>query len=486
MDGANGFSGQQKVFSVSEVNRLADGRLKGLAIWVEGEVCELRTGYEGFGFFSLRDQEASLQCVAFGDAWHRMKGWLREGTTVLARGELGIYVKRGQYRMNVAEAEESGEGKLRREFQLLFEKLSREGLFAQELKKPLPPFSFRIGLITSPEGAALHDVLTTLRRRFPAARVYLRGARVQGEGAEEDLAAALRFFNDVSPYFPVDVIILARGGGSLEDLHPFNTEMLARAIRASRIPVVSGVGHEPDYTIADFAADLRAATPTAAAQAVAPLQADLLKGLADTGRRLDRALSRRMERVERELARLSEKRSLSCADALLFPASQELEEAHTALLRAVRGCLERWERRVEERRGRLVNRGRERRELPLRLRMLAENVGRSERMRLERLELDLSRRGGSLAAQALRALERKVECWKRKALRLEGLSPLRPLARGYSIAYLEGMSRPLKDFREASSGKRLLLRLYRGTLRCSVEGGEEEKEAAIMEVPSWE
>lgn len=486
MGDLEGIGGQQRVLTVTEVNRLADGLLRDVTLWVEGEVYDLRSGYQGFGFFSLRDQESSLQCVAFRDFWNRISAWLKEGITVLAWGSLGIYAKRGQFRLNVYEAEESGVGKLRREFQLLFEKLSQEGLFAEELKKPLPPVAFRIGLVTSPEGAVLHDVLTTLQRRFPAARVFLRGARVQGEGAEEEIAEALRFFNEVAASFPVEVIILARGGGSLEDLHPFNTEVVARAIRASRIPVVCGVGHEPDYTIADFAADLRAATPTAAAQAVVPQMEDLLKGLRSTATRLERAVSRRLERVASEMDRLAGRRVLSDADALLFSAYQELEEAHASLLRVMRGRLEKWGRELEEIGNRLVGLSRERRELPLRLQMWEEGVKRSARGQLARMEEGLSRRRERLERLLLRGMERREESWKRQALRVEGLSPLRPLARGYSIAYLEESRKPLRDYREVPEGGRLRLQLFRGLLRCAVEGGEAGEEAALPEVPSWD
>jgi exodeoxyribonuclease VII large subunit len=481
----DGMSGQERVFTVSEVNRMADGLLKDLFLWVEGEVCDLRMGYEGFGFFGLRDEHAYLPCVIFGEALRRLDFKLSEGAAILARGSLGIYAKRGQFRLNVLEAEESGEGRLRREFQALFEKLSREGLFSQELKRPLPEIPFRIGLVTSPEGAALHDVLTTINRRFPAARVFLRGARVQGEGAEEDIARALDFFNRAASLYPVEVIILARGGGSLEDLHPFNTEAVARAIRLSTIPVITGVGHEPDYTIADFAADHRAATPTAAAQVAVPVMSEILGRLEAGRRRLEQALDRRVEREERRLGHLAARRVFSSPDPLLFPAFQGLEDAHAGLRQAM------WERlrsagsELREKLMRLRGLGRERRDLPLRLRLAAERIKRSAVSGMAGCERELAEGRGRLERAVVRRVERGVEAWKSEALRLEGLSPLRPLRRGYAIACPEGSRRPLKEYGEVAPGARLELRLYRGMLRCVVQEAEEGEAALLPELPAW-
>lgn len=478
-------SGPERVYSVNEANKLADALLRGTVLWVEGEACDVRLGYEGFGFFSLRDEQAVLPCVIFGEALRRLDFRLAEGVSVLARGSLGVYAKRGQFRLNVLEAEESGEGRLKREFARLFKRLSEEGLFAEGLKRPLPPTPFHIGLVTSLEGAALRDLVTNIHRRFPPARVYVRGVRVQGEGAENEIAAALGFLNSLGPDFPVEVIVLARGGGSLEDLQPFNTEVVARALRASRIPVVTGIGHEPDYTIADYAADLRASTPTGAAQAVVPVCSELLGGLVAGEARLSRALDRRLERAAGEVRRLEAGRHFTGPDALLFASSQRLEEAHGDLRRGVEAELERAAQELRAHRLRLLGLGRERRELPARLRFLAERLRASAAALAAAYEREAGSARQRLLAGMRRCQDGRVERWRVTAARLEALSPLRVLARGYAIAYPEGSRTPLRDAARAREGQRLQLRLQRGGLKCEVKevltGGLE----AAEEVPGW-
>ena len=459
--------------------------LRGTVLWVEGEVCDLRLGYEGFGFFSLRDEQAVLPCVIFGDALRRLDFEMAEGSSVLARGNLGVYAKRGQFRLNVSEAEESGEGRLKREFMRLFKRLSEEGLFAGELKRPLPPIPFHVGLVTSLEGAALRDLVTNIRKRFPPARVYVRGVRVQGEGAEYEIAEALRFFNSLGPGFPVEVIVLARGGGSLEDLHPFNTEEVARALRASRIPVVTGIGHEPDYTIADYAADLRASTPTGAAQAVVPVLSELLGGLSAGEARLSRSLDRRLERAGGELRRLEASRCLSGPDALLFPASQRLEEAHGALRRDLGTRLERASQELRAYRLRLLGFGRERRELPARLHFLQERLRGSAAALAGRYEREAGNARQRLLSDMLKAQGARVEGWRMAAARLDALSPLRVLSRGYAIAYPEGSRVPLRDAARARVGQALDLQLERGRLKCEIREVLSGGFAAVEEVPEW-
>ena len=398
---------------------------------------------------------------------------------MLVRGNLGVYAKRGQFRLNVLEAEESGEGRLKREFLRLFKRLSEEGLFADELKRPIPPISFNIGLVTSLEGAAVRDLVTNIRKRFPPAHIYIRGVRVQGEGAEDDIAEALRFFNDVSGRFPVEVIVLARGGGSLEDLHPFNTEVVARALRASRIPVVTGIGHEPDYTIADYAADLRASTPTGAAQVVAPLMSGLLERLEGTGQRLNQAMNRRLERAESETRRMETRRCYSGPDALLFPAGQRLEEAHAAVRQAWRQRWDQARQGLAACRLQLLGLGRERRELPLRLRYTAERLERAERELLARLARQLSGVDSLMPSRTRQALAARAERWRSAALRLDALSPLRTLSRGYAIVYPEGSRVPLRDTARAAVGSRLEVQLARGRLKCAVEEILKEEFVAV-------
>ena len=249
------------------------------AIWVEGEISNYSTPASGHRYFVLKDENAQLRCTIWRGVGQYLNFEPEDGIKVHAFGNLTVYEKRGEYQLNVLKLLPVGRGELEIAFQKLKERLLKEGLFDEAHKKPIPEFPEKIGIVTSPTGAAIQDMLKVFRRRFPPIELYLYPARVQGEGAKEEIAAGVRAFNE---WGDVEAIILARGGGSLEDLWAFNEEEVARAIYASRIPVVSAVGHEIDFTIADFVADLRAPTPSAAAEMVAPDKEELegvVKGL---------------------------------------------------------------------------------------------------------------------------------------------------------------------------------------------------------------
>jgi exodeoxyribonuclease VII large subunit len=249
------------------------------SIWVEGEISNFKLYPSGHRYFSLKDEEALLRCTIWRSAGQYLSFEPEDGLKVHAFGNLTVYEKQGQYQLSVLKLLPIGRGELEIAFQKLKERLFKEGLFDEAHKKPIPEFPQSIGIITSPTGAAIQDMLKVFRRRFPPVDLFLYPARVQGEGAKEEIADGIRAFNE---WGGVDVIILGRGGGSLEDLWAFNEEEVARAIYASRIPVVSAVGHEIDITIADFVSDMRAPTPSAAAEMVVPDKAELegvLKGL---------------------------------------------------------------------------------------------------------------------------------------------------------------------------------------------------------------
>jgi exodeoxyribonuclease VII large subunit len=242
------------------------------AVWVEGEISNFKLYPSGHRYFSLKDEEALLRCTIWRSVGQYLNFEPEDGIKVHAFGNLTVYEKQGQYQLNVLKLLPIGRGELEIAFQKLKERLFKEGLFDEAHKKPIPEFPQRIGIVTSPIGAAIQDMLKVFRRRFPPAELYLYPARVQGEGAKEEIAEGIRVFNE---WGGVDVIIVGRGGGSLEDLWAFNEEEVARAIYASRIPVVSAVGHEIDITIADFVSDMRAPTPSAAAEMVVPDKAEL-------------------------------------------------------------------------------------------------------------------------------------------------------------------------------------------------------------------
>ena len=275
------FDFSPKVYSISEINAYlrqkfeADRQLQN--VWLEGEISNWKPAASGHIYFTLKDTKATIRCVI----WRTTASQLiyrpqREGEAILAHGKISIYEAGGNYQFYVDDLEPAGQGALHAEFERIKAHLSAEGLFDADLKQPLPAFPQRIGVVTSPDAAALRDILNVLRRRYPLAQVILSPTAVQGEAAPRQIMAALNLLAQQ----PIDVIILARGGGSLEDLWAFNNEALARAIVACPIPVVTGVGHETDFTIADFVADVRAPTPSAAAEIASPNRFDLEQSLA--------------------------------------------------------------------------------------------------------------------------------------------------------------------------------------------------------------
>jgi len=279
-----------KILTVSELTRDIKEVLENVfgACWVEGEISNFTSHVSGHLYFSLKDEAATVSCVMFRSEAARLKFQPKDGTKVLVAGRVSVYERRGQYQIYVQTIEPRGQGALQLAFEQLKKKLAAEGLFDERRKKPLPFLPERIGIVTSPTGAVIRDMLHVLSRRFPGFSAVLNPVRVQGEGAAAEIAAAVADFNALGN---VDVIIVARGGGSLEDLWAFNEEVVARAIAASRIPVISAVGHETDYTISDFVADRRAPTPSAAAEIVMPAKSELVDRIQNNLRHLRQALA---------------------------------------------------------------------------------------------------------------------------------------------------------------------------------------------------
>ncbi|MFN7097356.1 MAG: exodeoxyribonuclease VII large subunit, partial [Gammaproteobacteria bacterium] len=269
----------KKIYSVSELNHQVRLLLEHQfdAMWISGEISNFKHYPSGHMYFSLKDNQAQIRCVMFGGRNRHLAFTPKDGTQVIIKAKASLYEDRGDYQLLVDYMEEAGDGALKRAFELLKQKLAAEGLFDSKYKKSLPALARCIGLVTSAKGAAIHDILTTLRRRFPAIPIIIYPTQVQGSDAPADIAHAIQLANTRQE---CDILIVGRGGGSLEDLMAFNTEIVARAIFASTIPVVSAVGHEVDVTIADFVADIRAATPTAAAELISPDKHVLLANLA--------------------------------------------------------------------------------------------------------------------------------------------------------------------------------------------------------------
>lgn len=281
----------RRVLSVSQLNREARALLEGgfPLIWVEGEISNLSRPVSGHVYFSLKDAAAQVRCTLFRNRATLLRFKPQDGLHVLMRARVSLYEARGDFQLIVEHMEEAGHGALQRAFEELKQKLAKQGLFDAAHKNLLPAVPRRIGVVTSPSGAAIRDILSVIRRRHAAVRVIIYPVPVQGEGSAEKIAAMIRL---AAARAECDVLIVARGGGSLEDLWAFNEEIVARAIYACDIPVVSGVGHEIDFTIADFVADVRAPTPTGAAELVTPDSEAWLRNLRDTHRRLTQALAR--------------------------------------------------------------------------------------------------------------------------------------------------------------------------------------------------
>ena len=435
------------IYSVSRLNREARAVLEGSfpLLWVEGELSNLAQPASGHIYFSLKDQAAQVRCAMFRSKRLLLGFKPANHQQVLVRARVGLYEGRGDFQLIVEHMEPAGEGALRLQFERLKQKLAAEGLFDEARKRPLPSIPRQVGLVTSPTGAAVRDLVTVLERRFPALPVLIYPARVQGEGAAETLVAALDLANARRE---CDVLILARGGGSLEDLQAFNDEVLARAIRGSAIPVVTGIGHEIDLTIADLAADRRGATPSAAAELVSPSAMHLGQRLHASEKRLSSALERVLSAGLQRYAAVERHLRLLHPIGRLQRRQQQLDD----LQRRMESALG---RRLEGARGRLD---------PLVLRVEAA----SPKAGLERRRLILDTLGRRLDGAVRRWLSVKDERLARAVQGLEARSPLATLARGYAILREPGTGQLIRDADQVAPGDRVQARLGRGGLELEV------------------
>jgi exodeoxyribonuclease VII large subunit len=410
-------------------------------VWIGGEISNFTPARSGHWYFALKDGQAQVRCVMFRNRNQSLDWEPRDGAQVELRALATLYEPRGDFQLTVETLRPAGLGALYEQFLRLRDRLAAEGLFSEALKRPLPAHPRRVGIISSPDGAAVHDILSTLARRNPGIEAILYPSAVQGERAAAGLAAALA---QAVRRREVDVLILARGGGSIEDLWGFNDEALARAIRSSPIPVVTGVGHETDFTIADFAADLRAPTPTAAAELVSPPLAGLVARAAALQAQLTRALRHRLERDMQRIDALGRR--------VVHPAERLAARAERLGTLAARlaGSL---------RRG-LEDRGREQRELHRRLRHARPRPG-------ERAA-SLAQAWSRLRAGALGRLARNAEHLAGLGRSLEHLHPDRVLERGYSLV-LDAQGRLLTDAARVQTGDAVQVRLARGSLQARVE-----------------
>jgi exodeoxyribonuclease VII large subunit len=442
---------RRDIYTVSRLNREARGLLEtGLpSLWITGELSNLSRPASGHWYFTLKDEAAQVRCAMFRQRNLAVRVAPKDGLQVLLRARVGLYEARGDFQLVVDHLEEAGEGELRRRFEALKQKLAAEGLFDADRKRPLPRFPRRIGILTSPTGAALRDVLHVLARRAPGVGVLVYPVPVQGGNAAREVAAMLELADRRRE---VDVLLLVRGGGSLEDLLAFNDEALARAIAGLELPLVTGIGHEIDFTIADFVADVRAPTPSAAAELAAPDAGSLLAALAKTEARLaaaaQRALRRRGEALAAAARRLAR---LHPAQAL----RQRMQRLDELQLRAVMAM-----RRENRLRSDRV------------LRLVAELSAVSPVMRVTAL----GQRTAHAAARLTPALRNGVALAGARlqaALRaLHATSPLATLDRGYAIITRKADGAVLGDAAEAPPGTEIEARLAHGTLAARVTGAK--------------
>ena len=427
------------VVSVSELTRHIKGLLEGQfpAVWVEGEISNLAVAPSGHVYFTLKDANAQLATVLFRGAAGKVAFKLADGQQVVALGAVSVYERRGQYQLIVSQLLPQGLGALQLAFEQLKQKLAAEGLFDPARKKPLPVLPARIGLVTSPTGAAIRDFLQILTRRYPDRHIIISPVRVQGAGAAAEIAAAI---DDLNARELVDVIIVTRGGGSLEDLWAFNEEVVARALARSRIPTISAVGHEIDFTIADFVADFRAPTPSAAAELVVKAKAEFQAALRQFQQRLDTDLRYRLSESRRRLA--------DCV--LRHPAEmvrqfqQQLDDLAHRLVQATTITLA--QRRARVAASKLLT---------------PRDFVRNQRQRLETQShrLEISRgRYQQAARQSLGILAGKLEL----------LSPKSTLARGYSVTQLSD-GEVVRSVQQAAAGTHIRTRVADGEFNSVVD-----------------
>ncbi|HET9177882.1 MAG TPA: exodeoxyribonuclease VII large subunit [Terriglobia bacterium] len=330
---------QRKIYTVAELSFAVKNLLETSYpdVWVTGEVSNFRAAPSGHCYFTLKDASAQLKAVCFRNQARYLKFRPQDGLAVIARGHLGVYEARGEYQLSVEYLEPAGVGALQLAFEQLRQRLAAEGIFDQARKKPLPVLPRAIGIVTSPSGAAIRDILRVLKRRFPNMSIFLYPAAVQGAPAAGEIVEGIEYFNQ---HPLVEVLIVGRGGGSMEDLWPFNEEIVARAIAASKVPVISAVGHETDFTISDFVADLRAPTPSAAAEMVVHRREDFILELANRVRHMSQNIRLRISEARGELAELRMHRAIQQFPARVQERSQRIDEFLGEMERSLRGRLE--------------------------------------------------------------------------------------------------------------------------------------------------
>lgn len=441
---------ERRIYGVAELN----GAIRALLerqfgeVWVSGEISGVKLAASGHYYFTLKDHEAQLRCVCFRNAARALKFKPQDGISVLARGRIDVYEPRGEYQLMVEMLEPQGHGALQLAFEQLKRKLAAEGMFDAARKRALPKLPGRIGIVTSPTGAAIRDMIHVLTRRFPGLHIRLYPAQVQGEGSVDAVVRGIEYFSQSGW---AEVVIVGRGGGSLEDLWTFNEEAVARAIAGCRVPVISAVGHETDFSIADFVADLRAPTPSAAAELVVPTGEQLLEQIAGATHKLKQEMRYRLQSARRLLQERGVERAAAMLHRKVGRGQQRVDELEYRLRDRVRGTLQVDRRQLDA---------------------LEQRLGRTD-LRLRFAEV--RRRIEKLESSSVQLMRRRLDGLHRTLAPLEAklgeMSPLKVLERGYAI--VEGATGSVvRDAREAPVDSAIRVRLAHGRLGARVTSSE--------------
>ena len=439
----------RRVYSVSQltdrVRTLLEERF--FEIWVEGEISNCFVAKTGHMYFTLKDAQAQIKAVMFRSAIRYLPFKPQDGLRVVARGRLTVYDPKGEYQIVCEHLEPEGLGARQLAFDQLKEQLSREGLFDPRRKRALPALPRKIGVVTSLDGAAVRDIIKVLRRRYANAHIVIRPTRVQGEGAALEIARAMAAIGKVKG---VDVVIVGRGGGSIEDLWAFNEEVVARAIAGCPVPTISAVGHETDVTIADFVADMRAPTPSAAAEMVVARKDDFCARIDRLGHRVETLMQGRVHRIRARIGSIESRPGYAGFATRVAMRGRRADDLSHQLLRAVRGQFGRRERGYQT------------------LRLALERF--DVRRRFAAIRTQLVGVDGRLKASADRRVHVADARLRGAAARLESLSPLAVLARGYAVCWNDDRTAIIRDAAAVERGDRVHVKLERGELDCAVTG----------------
>lgn len=444
-----------EIYTVSRLTAEIKDVLEGefFDVWVEGEISNMRNPSSGHTYLTLKDDSSQLRGVIWKSAMRSVKFQPEDGMQVVARGRVTVYEPRGDYQLIIEYIEPKGVGALQLAFEQLKQRLLEEGLFDEKRKRPLPLLPQRIGVVTSPTGAAIRDILRVIERRFANVHVLLYPVRVQGEGAAEEIAEAVGAFNNLPALGPglpeVDVIIVGRGGGSLEDLWAFNEEAVARAVYASSIPVISAVGHEIDFTISDMVADVRAATPSAAAEMVVMNKEEISRRVADLGTRLVNSTRAALNIYSERLEGIYRRRPFVIPVERIGGFQQQVDDQVMRLCRET-------ELKVKAKFERLNG--------------LKQGIKLLSPLSLVNRYLDLLKNSESGLLTSIRVvIKGKLHRYRELAARMNSLSPLAVLGRGFSICYKLPEMETVKDASALETGDRLRLRFSRGSALCRTE-----------------